>query len=174
MTAHRPSRVSPWASGLGVTLIEVQGIERDALLAGPGIRQALLDGVDRGLSGDPPALPPEATVYTLREGRRTLGDAAGVVVIARDCPRPGEASLLAVAIAPSSRGRAIATRALLLTERRLTEEGVTRLLARVPRTNGRGLYFMLRCGFTPVTGTGRPTDPGDATWFARSRARRPA
>ncbi len=170
MPARRAGRVAPWASGLGVTLVEVQGMEREALLMERGVRQALLDGVDRGLSGDPPGIPPEATVYALREGRRTLGDAAGVVVIARDCPRSGEAALLAVAMAPASRGRALATRALLLAERRLTEEGVSRVLARVPRTNGRGLYFMLRCGFTPVAS--EPPKAGDATWFARGGASR--
>jgi len=165
MPAPRAGSATPWASGLGVTLIEVQGTVREALLTEPGVRLALLDGVDRGLIGDPPALPPQAAVYALREGRRTLGDAAGVVAIARDCPGRGEASLVAVAVAPASRGRALATRALLMAERRLTEEGVTRVLARVPRTNGRGLYYMLRCGFTPLAGM--ETASGDATWFAR-------
>jgi GNAT superfamily N-acetyltransferase len=70
-----------------------------------------------------------------------------------------------------ARGRACATKALLAAERRLLAEGATRMLARVPRTNGRGLYFMLRAGFTPVTADERPHDPGDATWFARQAAR---
>lgn len=159
-----------WASGLGVTLVEVHDAARDALLADAGIRQAFLDGVDRGLTGEPPAIPAAAAVYALREGRRTTGAVAGGVAVARDCPRAGEATLLAVAVTPASRGRALATKALLLAERRLTEEGATRVLARVPRTNGRGLYFMLRCGFTPVIGAGAPDGAGDATWFAR-RAR---
>lgn len=156
-----------WASGLGVTLVEVSGAAREALLADAGVRQALLDGVDRGLTGDPPTVPDTASVFALREGRRTTGAPAGVVVIARDCPGAGEASLLAVAVTPASRGRALATRALLLAERRLIEEGVVRVMARVPRTNGRGLYYMLRCGYTPVTGEGAPVEADDATWFAR-------
>lgn len=161
------SRTASWAGGLGVTLVEVRDTAREALLLEAGIRQALLDGVDRGLTGNPPSIPETATVFALREGRRTLGDAAGVVAILRDYPRAGEVSLVAIAIAPASRGRALATKALLLAERRLLEEGATRVRARVPRKNGRGLYFMLRCGFTPVTGTDAPQETGDATWFAR-------
>jgi ribosomal protein S18 acetylase RimI-like enzyme len=159
--------VAAWASGLGVTLVEVRDAARTALLTEAGIRQALLDGVDRGLTGDPPEIPATASVFALREGRRTTGLAEGIVAIARDHPAVGEASLLAIAIAPASRGRALATKALLLAERRLIEDGGTRVLARVPRTNGRGLYYMLRCGFTPATGEGAPHDDGDATWFAR-------
>ena len=162
----------PWATGLGVTLVEVRDHARATLLADPGIRQTLLDGVDRGLTGDPPSISEMASVYALREGRRTTGDAAGLVVVARDCPRPGEAAMLAIAVAPASRGRSLATKALLLVERRLIEEGATRVLARVPRTNGRGLYYMLRCGFTPLTGHRAPDESGDATWFAR-RVRSP-
>lgn len=160
-------RTAPWASGLGITLVEVRDIAREALLLEPGIRQALLDGVDRGLTGDPPAIPDAAVVYALREGRRTIGDTVGVMAVLRDYPRPGEAAFLAVAIAPASRGRALATKALLLAEKRLAQEGMGRVLARVPRKNGRGLYFMLRCGFTPVTGDDAPVERGDATWFAR-------
>jgi len=156
-----------WASGLGVTLIEVRDAARGSLLADAGIRQALLDGVDRGLAGDPPAIPEAAAVYALREDRRTAGAADGIVVIARDYPSAGEATLLAIAITPASRGRALATKALLLAERQLIDEGTTRMLARVPRTNGRGLYYMLRCGFVPVTGDGTPAEADDATWFAR-------
>jgi hypothetical protein len=47
------------------------------------------------------------------------------------------------------------------------------MLARVPRTNGHGLYFMLRCGFVPVPAGERPSDDPewtDVTWFARVRA----
>ncbi len=160
----------PWASGLGGTLVEVHGAERDSLLADAGIRQALLDGVDRGLTGDPPAIPEFAAVYALREGRRTTGAADGIIAVARDYPMAGEATLLAIAVAPASRGRALATKALLLAERQLIEEGAARVLARVPRTNGRGLYYRRRCGFGPVPGDGAPAEAGDATWFAR-RAR---
>lgn len=163
-----PARSSAvWASNLGVTLVAARGHAREALLADPGIRQALLDGVDRGLSGDPPALPDAAAVYALRRGRWTTGIPDGVVVVTRDCPRRGEVALLAVAIAPASRGQSLATKALLLAERRLLEEGASRVLARVPRTNGRGLYFMLRCGFTPVSSDDVTASTGEATWFAR-------
>ncbi len=161
--------MAAWASGHRVTLVEVRDAVRAALVAEASIQQALLDGVDRGLTGDPPELPTTASVFALREGRRTTGPADGIVAVARDHPTAGEAALIAIAIAPASRGRALATKALLIAERRLIEDGATRVFARVPRTNGRGLYYMLRCGFTPVTGEGAPHDEGDATWFARRR-----
>ena len=166
----RTATERPWASGLGVTLVEVRDAARGVFLAGAAVREALLDGVDRGLTGDPPTFPDTASVYVLREGRRTTGVADGVVAVARGCPRVGEAAILAVAVTPASRGRALATKALLLAERRLTEEGATRVVARVPRTNGRGLYYMLRCGYTPLTSDSAPVQAGDATWFTR-RAR---
>jgi hypothetical protein len=34
--------------------------------------------------------------------------------------------------------------------------------ARVPRMNGRGLYFMLRCGYAPLL---RPPVEDGGTWF---------
>ena len=165
----RAARARPWTSGLGVTLVEVLEDARETLLGDPGIRQALLDGIDRGLTGEPPAFPGDADVYALRGERRSTGASDGIVVIARGCPRVGEAAVLAVGVAPASRGRALATKALLLVERSLIEEGVTRVLVRVPRTNGRGLYYLLRCGYTPLTGKDVPVESGDASWFARRR-----
>jgi GNAT superfamily N-acetyltransferase len=72
-----------------------------------------------------------------------------------------------VAVDPARRGRATATKAILVAERKLAAEGYAPLLVRVPRTNGRGLYFMLRTGFVPVPPGERPDDPDDVTWFAR-------
>ncbi len=153
----------PWARGFGITL---RRIDVDAVRGEPRLLRALADGVKRGLEAPPELAGAGASAewYAIREGRRTVGVAA----VRRECPRPGDAALLAVAIAPEHRGRNTAAKAVLLVERRLRVEGYARLLARVPRTNGRGLYFMLRCGFTPVID--RPEDPGDATWFVRREA----
>ena len=53
-------------------------------------------------------------------------------------------------------------------ERRLKRNGIDRVIARVPRGNGRGLYFMLRVGYTPLPPEETPPgDDGDVTWFAR-------
>jgi len=131
--------------------------------AHPAFRQALADGVERGFEGELPSLPDSAELYLLQAAAEDVG----LVAIQRDCPRPGAAAVLALAIDPAHRGHAYATKALLAAERRLTTEGVERLMTRVPRTNGRGLYFMLRVGYTPIA------DPpaGDATWFERAGSR---
>lgn len=163
MTARVGQGHATWSRGLGVTL---RPVDLDTVRADGGLLRALTDGVKRSLDEPPPLPGREAGIewYAIREARRTVGVAA----VRRECPRPGEAALLAVAVAPQHRGRNTGAKAVLLAERRLRAEGYTRLLARVPRTNGRGLYFMLRCGFTPVAE--RPDDPGDATWFARRAA----
>ncbi|MDA0271618.1 MAG: GNAT family N-acetyltransferase [Chloroflexi bacterium] len=149
-----------WARGLGLTIVPA---EAEALLADPGLVRALLDGIDRGSSGPLPECSHPADWYTVREA----GVTTAIAIVRRDFPSPGRAALLGIAVAPAHRGRATATKAVLVIERKLAAEGLAPLLARVPRTNGRGLYFMLRTGFTPVPPEHRPDDPGDATWFAR-------
>lgn len=153
-----------WTKALGVALVETTA---EAVASDPALLRALTDGIERSADAAMPELGPGVEWYLVREGKTT----AGVAVVQRDCPRPGEASLLAVAVSREARGRACATKALLAAERRLLADGVTRMLARVPRTNGRGLYFMLRAGFTPVPADERPDDCGDATWFARATPR---
>lgn len=161
MTAAVP-RSGVWTRHLGVTLARS---DRARVASQPALVRALTDGVDR--SGEPamPDVPAAAEWYEVREGGQTVG----VALVARDCPRTGAATLLAVATAREERGRATSTKAVLAAERKLAAEGYTPLFVRVPRTNGRGLYFMLRCGFTPVPADQRPHDPGDTTWFARRR-----
>ncbi len=163
--ASAGSRTAPWARYLGVTLLRTTPQE---VAASPSLLRALTDGWDRAAEPSLPETPAAAEWYRIREG----GADAGVAIVMRECPRPGEATLLAVAVAREARGRACATKALLAAERRLVAEGASRMLARVPRTNGRGLYFMLRAGFTPVPAGERPDEPGDATWFSRKGSRR--
>ncbi len=40
--------------------------------------------------------------------------------------------------------------------------------ATVPRTNGRGLYFMLRCGYAPLLAAPAGADCEGVTWFERA------
>jgi len=124
-----------------------------------GLRQAYLDGIERGFEGDAPELPDGVEHYAVR----SEGETVGLLAVMHDCPSDGDAAVLAVAIAPASRGHAYGTKALLAAERRLLRDGAERVLVRVPRTNGRGLYFMLRAGFTPST----ELDGPEATWFVR-------
>ena len=152
-----------WTRYLGVTLV---ACDRERIASHAGLVRALTDGHDRGAAA---AMPPETTGewYEARSG----GDIVGEALVRRDYPLTGQASLLAVATAPEARGRAVSTKVALGAERKLSAEGYAPMLVRVPRTNGRGLYFMLRCGFTPVPAACRPDDPCDATWFARHRDR---
>lgn len=144
-----------WARFEGVGVIASDA----ALLEDEGLRQGYLDGIERGFEGEVPALPEGSEQYAVRVG----GETVGLLAVMRDCPSEGDAAVLAVAIAPASRGHAYGTKALLAAERRLLRDGVERVLVRVPRTNGRGLYFMLRAGFTPSAEFGGP----EATWFVR-------
>ena len=150
-----------WARGLGISLV---ASDAASVLDDPALYRALADGIEHAHEGPLHEFPPQSEWFVIRE----LGTDVGVAVVHRDDPRPGEAALFAVAIAPEQRGRATATKAILLIERQLKRDGIERLIARVPRTNGRGLYFMLRVGYTPLPPEETPTtETGDVTWFAR-------
>ncbi len=153
-----------WARGLGISLVPT---DASTVLQARPLADALAEGIAHGYEGPLHAFPTTAEWYAVRE----QGADVGVAVVQRDVPEAGQAALYAVAIAAEHRGRATATKAVLLVERRLKRDGVARLVARVPRTNGRGLYFMLRVGYTPLPAddaralTDREGD--DVTWFAR-------
>lgn len=156
--------MSVWTRYLGVSLVHSDAAR---VASQPELVRALTDGHDRAAQ---PAMPEGAETlgdwFEVREGRETVG----VALVRRDCPKLGQAALLAVATVREARGRAASTKTVLAAERKLAAEGYAPMLVLVPRTNGRGLYFMLRCGFTPVPAGARPEDPGDATWFARRGA----
>ncbi len=152
------ARGGVWTRYLGVSLVRSEGAW---IAAQPALVRALTDGHDRSAA---PEMPEAAgDWFEVRES----GELVGVALVRRDCPRAGQAALLAVATAREARGRATSTKTVLAAERKLAAEGYRPMFVRVPRTNGRGLYFMLRCGFTPVPAPARPRDEGDATWFAR-------
>ena len=144
-----------WARFEDVGLVAAEAADLDT----EELRQAYVDGIERGFEGEPPALPSGVDRYAVR----VEGETVGLLAVMLDCPEAGDAAVLALAIDPGSRGHAYGTKALLAAERQLRRDGAQRVLARVPRTNGRGLYFMLRAGFTPSAGF----DGSDATWFVR-------
>lgn len=155
-----------WASNDGVSLLRDDALD---LAAHEGLRQALADGLERGLS-EAPDLPAGSERYLVRAG----GETVGLLALCRDCPRPGLVALIAVAIDPLMRGSSLGARALIAAERRLAREGAGELVTRVPKTNGRGLYFMLRAGYSPVTDIDGASSPDDgATWFRRISALTP-
>lgn len=145
-----------WARFADVTLTSTDALDFEGH---EGFRQAFADGIERGFDGELPALPAAAELYLVRAHASDVG----FLALMRDCPNAGEAAVVALAIDPASRGNAYATKALIAAERRLQRDGIGRTLTRVPRTNGRGLYFMLRVGFTPL----HDGPDEDATWFAR-------
>lgn len=151
-----------WARGFGVTLRHLDPAAFDA----PEVQRALRDGIERNYEGALPPPPPGLRRYGIYAGRSLVG----VIAFREDVPSPGAVVFDCLAIAPAYRGHAYAARALLAAERRLRAAAC---FGHVPRTNGRGLYFMLRCGYAPVT---PPTEDG-TTWFRRhrpARARRSA
>ena len=161
MTARRrPDGVGrgAWARGDRLTLVARPG--ESAIT--PGIEQALRDGIERGFEGDLPATAAGAERFIVR----AAGIDAGVIVLRRDVPHPGAATFVAIAIDPEERGHSLGARALFAAERRLARDGIGALYARVPRGNGRGLYFVLRCGYAPAS----PPVTDGATWFRRADA----
>jgi GNAT superfamily N-acetyltransferase len=98
---------------------------------------------------------------------RAADEEVGALVIGPGRVEQRAATFLAVAVAPERRGRAFGARTLLAAERRLRREGVRTFYSRVPRTNGRGLYFMLRCGYAPLL---RASAEDAGTWFRRFEA----
>lgn len=154
MSGRRP-RI--WARGEGVTLVPFTGPLDGGL--DPALERALRDGVERGYEGPLPSAPPHASCMAVRAD----GETAGLLVFEREMPAPHAATVHAVAIDPARRGHDYGARALLAVERRLRREGVSTFYGRVPRGNGRGLYFMLRAGYSPIA----PLLDDGATWFRR-------
>ncbi len=164
-------RTAVWARGEGVVLRRAPLAAFDA----PEIRRALLDSIERGYDGEPEPIAERAERFVIEVARRPsgaggAGTVVGVLAFERDRPVPGAVAVTTLAIAPGQRGHAYAARALLVLERRVAREAVDAIWARVPRGNGRGLYFVLRCGYAPVTPP--PVDDG-ASWFLRNPALAP-
>jgi GNAT superfamily N-acetyltransferase len=147
-----------WARGDGVTLRAATADD----LADAGVQQALRDGIERNYLGVVPAFPVGSEAYTILGGTERVG----MIAFTRDSGR-GTATVHALAIVPEQRGHTYGARALLAAERRLARDGAREFLARVPRGNGHGLYFMLRCGYAPIIPP--PLEDG-TTWFRRSEA----
>ena len=151
----RPGRA--WARGLGVALVPAPEPPAEA-----GLLQAARDGIERGYAGELPPPPEGGTCFLVRAGGRSVG----LLALHPAGPHEAAGTVAGVAIDPAERGRDLATRAVIVAERRLRRLGVRELYARVPRGNGRGLYFWLRAGYAParVAGAGG----GDVTWLRRS------
>ena len=150
-----------WTRHAGVTLRRLDGSPRDGPDA--AFARTLFDGVERGQERSPERSAGCATANVEWFALRAGGEAVGLLALERDRPERDAATFLAVAVVPERRGRGYGARALLAAERRLRRDGVEECFARVPRTNGQGLYFVLRAGYAPV----RPLVDDGATWFRR-------
>jgi hypothetical protein len=131
---------------------------------------ALHDQVERGYEGALPAARDGLERYAIEVG----GALVGLLGLRRDEPHDGAMVVDDLAIAVAERGHAYGTRALLAAERRLARDGILEGFARVPRGNGRGLYFMLRCGYAPIAALEDEGSGNDGvTWFQRNPALEP-
>jgi GNAT superfamily N-acetyltransferase len=152
-----------WARGRGVALVPVDPAER---VTG-GLEQALRDGIERTYAGVTPAIPPGARAFMIEAG----GETVGLLALRLDWPASGAATAVTLAIDPAARGHSYAARALFVAERALGAH-VERWYATVPRTNGRGLYFMLRCGYAPLLDPPSVEGCAGVTWFVRAAGTR--
>jgi hypothetical protein len=151
-----------WARGDGVTLraAAAEDFARD------DVQRALRDGIERGYDGELPPAPDDTQWYLIEAAHSVVG----VLASRPQFPSARAATLHALAIVIAQRGHAHGAHALFTWENRLARNGVREFYARVPRTNGRGLYFMLRCGYAPTT----PRAEDGATWFRREHSSRRA
>lgn len=144
-----------WARGEGVTLRAATAADR----ADADVLRALRDGIARGYTGALPSPPASSEWYAIV----AAGMRVGVIAFTRDAAQRA-VTLQALAVVPEQRGHAYGARALSAAERRLARDGVREFHARVPRGNGHGLYFMLRCGYAPII---PPPVADGTTWFRR-------
>ena len=163
--ASAPVRGRTWARGFGVSLVQVEmPVDDLEAVFEPATLRGLRDGIERGYDGPLPPPPEDVRLLSIRAGDEEVG----ALAVLEGSPEERAATFFAVAIAPDRRGRAFGARTLLAAERRLRREGVRAFYARVPRTNGRGLYFMLRCGYAPLLRP--PPLEGGGTWFRHFEA----
>ena len=163
-------RAVGWASEGDLVLREAT----DEDIADPAVQRALRDNIERGYEGELPAMPGGVACYAI-EANQTL---VGLLGFRLDTPDVHAMTMDILAIATEERGHAYGTRALLLAEQRLAAEGIVEGYARVPRGNGRGMYFILRCGYAPVRppshlGGGEDQWGAGVTWFRRNPALEP-
>ena len=161
MTGQRAAREKAAARGRGIALYPLEVNET----LPEGLAQALRDGIERGYASETPLLPREASAFTIVVG----GVEVGVLALRRGWPSGGAVTVVALAIDPGARGHSYAARALFVAERAFGGVG-ERWYAIVPRTNGRGLYFMLRCGYAPLLEAPVGGCQG-VTWFERASTR---
>jgi len=148
-----------WTRGQKLSL---QVFEHQEIFSRAGVMRALADGVSRNFNpsdlGELSTLP-DIDWYVIRETAVEVG----ILGIHRDLPQRGSATARFIAVDPQYRGNAVGTRTILIAEKELRREGYE-LFGRVPNTNGRGLYFWLRCGFVGQWST---IESESATWFRR-------
>ena len=71
-----------------------------------GLARALRDGIERGYAGETPALPREASGFTIV----AAGVEVGVLALRAEWPSAGEVTVVALAIEPEARGHSYAAR----------------------------------------------------------------
>lgn len=133
------------------------------------MQRAITDGVDRAPEASTPTWPDGVEAFAIIDDSATAPAPVGLLGVAHDVPTPGDAAVVVLAITRAARGRAAGMRALLVAAARLDRASAHEVWACVPRTNGHGLYFMLRAGFAPVSAATTPAGNRypEATWFRR-------
>ena len=135
-----------WTRSKYVSIYDDPALE---FLESTEMQMALCDGISRKSDVVPSEVGLDVPGVSWH-GVRSLGESVGVVGLRSNAPFSGATTLIAVAIIRQYRGNALGTHSVLAVARKMKRDGV-KLYGSVPRTNGSGLYFWLRCGYAPIT-----------------------
>ncbi|MCH2657480.1 MAG: hypothetical protein MKZ81_00520 [Dehalococcoidia bacterium] len=100
---------------------------------------------------------------TFRHQIRVQGNNVGEFFFIKDIPQKKDIIIHSLIINNIDRGHAYGTKALLAVERKLSKTNINNFWAVLPLKNGRGMYFLLRAGFTPL----QSNDHAELNWFIR-------
>ena len=94
---------------------------------------------------------------------RVQGKNVGELFLMKNIPQKKDVIIHSLTVNDIDRGHAYGTKALLAVERKLSKAKINNFLAVIPLMNGRGMYFLLRAGFTPS----QNYDHAELNWFIR-------
>lgn len=94
---------------------------------------------------------------------RVQGKNVGELFLMKNTPQKKDVTIHSLTVNGIDRGHAYGTKALLAVERKLSKAEINNFLAVIPLMNGRGMYFLLRAGFTPS----QNYDHVELNWFIR-------
>ena len=105
------------------------------------------------------SLEPEIYRHEIRVQSKNVGE----LFLMKNIPHENDVTIHSLIVNNIDRGHAYGTKALLAVERKLARVKINNFWAVIPLINGRGMYFLLRAGFTPS----HNYDHVELNWFIR-------